>query len=206
MTSPGEAEDFRPTHIVPQEGLPAWESPDMSRPTVPLDAFLPVQMLSRRGEWGEILCANGWSAWVDGRMLVAVPQPPPTGGRPLTRTEDPRPLLGRCAEEVERYRRAVAELTSGRIDAESFRRAVRGLRAGVVIDGESVWLYDESTGRWMYGDGSRLTTYAVVSGPGAPPAREEAPPEEADTAAGAGVPDAPHEPTKIVELPGPEAG
>ncbi|MGW6689021.1 hypothetical protein [Streptomyces sp. NPDC054961] len=205
MTSPGEAVDFRPTHIVPQEGLAAWETPDMSRPTVPLDEFLPVQLLSRRGEWGEILCANGWSAWVDGRMLVAVPKPPPTGGRPLTRTEDPRPLLERCAGELERYRRAVSDLADGRADAESFRRAVRGLRAGVVVDGESVWLYDETSRRWMYGDGSRLMTFAVVAGPGASPP-PEAPREEPDTAGEAGLQDAPHERTRVVDLPGAEDG
>ncbi|MET9470044.1 hypothetical protein ABZY44_35690 [Streptomyces sp. NPDC006544] len=205
MTSPGEAVDFRPTHIVPQEGLAAWETPDMSRPTVPLDEFLPVQLLSQRGEWGEILCANGWSAWVDGRMLVAVPKPPPTGGRPLTRTEDPRPLLERCAGELERYRRAVADLAEGRSDAESFRRGVRGLRAGVVVDGESVWLYDETSRRWMYGDGSRLMTFAVVAGPGAPPT-PEAPRREPDTAEEADVRDAPYERTRVVDLPGAEDG
>ncbi|MFE9559771.1 hypothetical protein ACFYM0_01490 [Streptomyces sp. NPDC006487] len=211
MTSPGQAADFRPTHIVPQDGLPAWETPDLSRPTVPLDAFLPVRLLSRRGEWGEILCANGWSAWVDGRLLLAVPQPPPTGGRPLTRVEDPQPLLARCTEELERYRRAVTDLAAGRTDPESFRRSLRGVRVGVVVDGESVWLYDETAGRWMYGDGSRLATYAVVAGPGAPPA-PQTPPEEADTEGGVDVrdvprgPDVPHEPTKIVELPGPETG
>lgn len=206
MTSPGgHAADFRPTHIVPQDGLPAWETPDLSRPTVALDAFLPVRLLSMRGEWGEILCANGWSAWVDGRLLLAVPQPPPTGGRPLTRVEDPQPLLARCTEELERYRRAVTDLAAGRIDPESFRRSLRGVRVGVVVDGESVWLYDETAGRWMYGDGSRLATYAVVAGPGAPPA-PQAPPEEADTEGGGDVRDVPHEPTKIVDLPGPEAG
>ncbi|WP_327251313.1 hypothetical protein [Streptomyces sp. NBC_01244] len=208
MTSPGQAADFRPTHIVPQDGLPAWETPDLSRPTVPLDAFLPVRLLSRRGEWGEILCANGWSAWVDGRLLLAVPQPPPTGGRPLTRVEDPQPLLARCTEELERYRRAVTDLAAGRTDPESFRRSLRGVRVGVVVDGESVWLYDETAGRWMYGDGSRLATYAVVAGPGAPPA-PQTPPAEADTEGGGDVrdvPHVPHEPTKIVELPGPETG
>ncbi|MET9857293.1 hypothetical protein ABZY57_30740 [Streptomyces sp. NPDC006450] len=205
MTSPGNAADFRPTHIVPQDGLPAWETPDLSRPTVPLDAFLPVRLLSRRGEWGEILCANGWSAWVDGRLLLAVPQPPPTGGRPLTRVEDPQPLLARCTEELERYRRAVTDLAAGRIDPESFRRSLRGARVGVVVDGESVWLYDETAGRWMYGDGSRLATYAVVEGPGVP-AAPGTPPEEADTEGGGDVRHVPHEPTKIVELPGPEAG
>ncbi|GAA2618708.1 MULTISPECIES: hypothetical protein [Streptomyces] len=181
MSSPrgypgGEVDDFRPTHVVPQEGLPAWEGPDVTRPTVPLDPFLPVQLLSRRGEWGEVLCANGWSAWVDGRLLVAVPRPPPTtgGGNPV-RSEDPRPLLTRGSEALERYRRAVDELASGRIDTDAFRRSVRGLRAGVVIDGESVWLYDERSGRWLYDDGDRMTTYAVVAGPGGPAPPERAP-------------------------------
>lgn len=198
-------DEFQPTHVVPQEGLPAWEEPDVSRPTVPLDAFLPVQLLTRRGDWGEILCANGWSAWVDGRLLVAVPQPPPTGGRPLTRTEDPLPLLEHCAEVLERYRQAVGELASGRADTEAFRRATRGLRVGVVVDGESVWLYEEATRRWMYGDGTRLATYAVGKGPGDP--------AEATPPAGAGGPEgaapAPpaagwvseHEPTQVVTPP-----
>ncbi|MCJ1676831.1 hypothetical protein MTF65_05600 [Streptomyces sp. APSN-46.1] len=167
MTNPDEPADFRPTHVVPQEGLHAWEAPDTSRPTTPLDAFLPVQLLSRRGEWAEILCANGWSAWVDGRLLVPVPQPPPTGGRPLTRAEDPRPLLSRTAEALDRYRRASDEFGSGRLDAEGFRRGTRGLKAGMVLDGEAVWLYDDASGRWMYGEGTRLTTYAVAAGPGA---------------------------------------
>ncbi|MFG2710704.1 hypothetical protein ACGFX2_09060 [Streptomyces goshikiensis] len=165
MTNPDEFADFRPTHVVPQEGLPAWEEPGTSRPTTALDAFLPVRLLARRGEWAEILCANGWSAWVDGRLLVAVPQPPPTGGRPLARTEDPRPLLSRTAEALDRYRRAADDLGSGRLDAEGFRSLTRGVRAGMVLDGEAVWLYDEASGRWMFGDGVRLTTYAVAAEP-----------------------------------------
>ncbi|WP_158717772.1 hypothetical protein [Streptomyces sp. NRRL F-2664] len=180
--------DFRPTHVVPPPGLSAWEAPDVSRPTAALDAFLPVQLLSRRGEWGEILCANGWSAWVDGRLLVAVPQPPPTTGeRPSVRAEDPRPLLARGADALDRYRHAVDELASGRADTDAFRRSLRGVRAGVVVDGESVWLYDETSGRWMYGDGTRLATYAVTEGPGTahgPPST----PAEPDRGAG---PDAP---------------
>ncbi|MFF4388276.1 hypothetical protein ACFY0G_16060 [Streptomyces sp. NPDC001552] len=214
MSSPlgqpgGEVEGFRPTHVVPQEGLPAWEGPDVSRPTVPLDPFLPVQLLSRRGEWGEVLCANGWSAWVDGRLLVAVPQPPPTaGGRPPVRSEDPRPLLTRGSEALERYRRAVDELASGRIDADAFRRSLRGLRAGVVIDGESVWLYDEKSGRWLYDDGDRMTTYAVVAGPGGPAAPEPGPrqpPPDTTPAGGAPVRREPP-PTDAVGIPREEPG
>ena len=97
-------EDFRPTHVVPQDGLPAWEAPDVSRPTEPLDPLLPVQLVDRRGDWGRILCANGWSAWVDGRLLVAVPHEPPAAGQPLARTADPRPLLARVEESLSQYR------------------------------------------------------------------------------------------------------
>ncbi|MFD7627894.1 hypothetical protein ACFV7Q_17990 [Streptomyces sp. NPDC059851] len=172
MTYPGPEDygtvtGFRPTHVVPQDGMPAWETPDVSRPTASLDAFLPVQLLSRRGEWGEVLCANGWSAWVDGRLLVSVPQPPPTGGQPRARTDDPRPLIARSAGVLDRYRRAVEELAAGRLDGEAFRSGTKGLRAGVVVDGESVWLYDEPTGHWMYGDGARLSTYAATGEPDA---------------------------------------
>ncbi|MFE7095317.1 SH3 domain-containing protein [Streptomyces erythrochromogenes] len=208
--------DFRPTHVVPPPGLSAWEAPDVSRPTAALDAFLPVQLLSRRGEWGEILCANGWSAWVDGRLLVAVPQPPPTTGeRPSVRAEDPRPLLERGADALERYRHAVDELASGRVDTDAFRRSLRGLRVGVVVDGESVWLYDESSGRWMYGDGTRLATYAVIDGLGAAPGPGSAQ-EDPDRAGPAGAgPDAPPAgpqaggtdratPTRIVDTHDPE--
>lgn len=81
MTSPGyQISGFRPTHVVPQDGLAAWDAPDPSRPTVALDALLPVELVERRGDWGHVRCANGWSAWVDGRLLVAVPQDPPAAG------------------------------------------------------------------------------------------------------------------------------
>ncbi|MET9701252.1 hypothetical protein ABZY31_30660 [Streptomyces sp. NPDC006529] len=211
---PDGPDDFRPTHVVPQEGLPAWEAPDLSLATTPLDPFLPVQLLSRRGEWGEILCSNGWSAWVDGRLLVAVPQPPPTAGRPLTRTEDPRPLLARSGDALERYRRAVEDLAAGRADTEGFRRGTRGLRVGVVLDGEAAWLYDDTDGRWMYCDGTRLETYAVTAAPAARPLREPGSgargaepgaPSAAETAAqepGApGGGPASHAPTRLVGLP-----
>ncbi|MFI8259845.1 MULTISPECIES: hypothetical protein [unclassified Streptomyces] len=226
MTSAAGPADFHPTHVVPREGLPAWEGPDLSRPTAALDPFLPVQLLSRRGEWGEILCANGWSAWVDGRLLVPVPEPPPpTGGRAPERAEDPLPLLAHAAGALERYRQAAADLASGRTGTEEFRRATRGLRAGIVVDGESVWLYEEAGGRWMYGDATGLVTYAVGEVPGAPGDPEPSEPQgpqgpqeepsssareergaEADVradparAAAAGR-DAGHEPTRIVTPP-----
>ncbi|MFI7413300.1 hypothetical protein ACIBU0_31965 [Streptomyces sp. NPDC049627] len=181
MASPG----FRPTHVVPRHGMPAWEAPDPARPTVPLDPFLPVQLVERRGDWGHILCANGWSAWVDGRFLVAVPQDPPTaGGGPLTRTADPRPLLARVEHVLAGYRSAVEDLAAGGLDGEAFRVRTSGLRIGVVVDGESLWLYDAEHGRWVYADGTRLSTYATDDGPRAtedPGPRPTAAPDHAPT-------------------------
>lgn len=164
MTTPG----FRPTHVVPQHGMPAWEAPDPARPTVDLDPLLPVQLLERQGDWGHVLCFNGWSAWVDGRRLVAVPLDPPAADGPLTRAADPRPLLGRAQEALARYRSAVEDLAGG-LDRESFRTRTHGMRIGVVIDGESVWLYDSAHGHWVYADGTRMTTYATDETPVAEP-------------------------------------
>ncbi|MCT9075875.1 hypothetical protein [Streptomyces fulvoviolaceus] len=161
MTTPG----FRPTHVVPGIGMPAWEAPDPARPTLPLDPLLPVRLVERRGDWGHVLCANGWSAWVDARFLLAVPQDPPAAESPLTRTADPRPLLARADETLSRYRVAVDELAAGGLDGEAFQGRTRGLRIGVVVDGESVWLYDAAHARWVYADGTRLSTYATDDGP-----------------------------------------
>lgn len=176
---------FRPTHVVPEHGMPAWEAPDPARPTVPLDALLPVQLLERRGDWAHVLCSNGWSAWVDGRHLISVSQDPPAAGGPLTRTADPRPLLARAEQALVRYRSAVEDLAGGGLDGASFQARTKGLRIGVVVDGESVWLYDADHERWVHGDGTRLSTYASADGPRAEPA------------------DPGHAPTQVVSPDGP---
>lgn len=210
MTTPG----FRPTHVVPQHGMPAWEAPDPARPTVDLDPLLPVQLLERQGDWGHVLCFNGWSAWVDGRRLVAVPLDPPAADGPLTRAADPRPLLGRAQEALARYRSAVEDLAGG-LDRESFRTRTHGMRIGVVVDGESVWLYDSAHGHWVYADGSRMTTYATDETPAAepesraaetprhPPTRMVPPEGPADTPPSARS--APAGPTRVVPPEAPEA-
>jgi serine/threonine-protein kinase PknK len=63
---------FVPTHAAPERGLPAWSTPDPTYPAVAtLDPWLPVQVLRWWGEWAHIRCANGWEAWVNGRLLVS---------------------------------------------------------------------------------------------------------------------------------------
>ncbi|MFD0422345.1 hypothetical protein [Streptomyces parvus] len=195
--------EFRPTHVVPPDGLPAWESPDVARPTDPLDALLPVQVRDRRGDWAYVACSNGWSAWVDGRLLVSVPRTPPAPGAPMARTADPRPLLARAEESLSRYRRAAQDLAEGRSDGEDFRQRTRGLRVGMVVDGESVWLYDAEHERWVFCDGTRLSTYAAEAGPGAAApvsaSGEAETPEPFRVAASEGP-----EPTRVVPPEGPE--
>ncbi|MFD6289293.1 hypothetical protein [Streptomyces sp. NPDC060205] len=209
-TTPG----FRPTHVVPRDGMAAWDAPDPVRPTVPLDALLPVRLVERRGDWGHVLCANGWSAWVDGRLLVAVPQDPPAAGQPLTRTADPRPLLARAEETLRRYRQHVEELAADRLDLETFHDLTTGLRAGIVVEGEAVWLYEAEHERWVYCDGTRASTYATAQ----PPSTAPAGPEPAPAEPGPGPPDAAstpatgpeppavggHAPTQVVRSAGPE--
>lgn len=192
MTTPG----FLPTHVVPPSGMAAWEAPDPARPTVRLDALLPVRLLDRRGDWGHVLCSNGWSAWVDGRLLVAVPRDPPAAAALPARTADPRPLLARVEETLTRYRTEVEALAAGRLDGESFRDRTQGLRVGVVVDGESLWLFDATHGRWVYCDGTRLSAFAVSRSPHEDPAAAASPP------AGTPTPASAPEPTRVV--PGPE--
>lgn len=158
--------DFLPSHVVPPDGLPTWSAPDATRPMPALDPLLPVQVVEREGDWARALCSNGWSAWVDGRLLLPVPHGPPAAGRPAARTADPRPLLSSVAQELSRYRELVEELSAGRLDGETFAERTRGLRVGLVVDGEAVWLYDARHERWCYCDGVSLATFTV----GGPPA------------------------------------
>lgn len=60
---------FVPTHTLDRD-LPAWTTPDPSlAPVATLGAHLPVRVVERLGDWARIECDNGWSGWVDGRIL-----------------------------------------------------------------------------------------------------------------------------------------
>ena len=64
---------FTPTHVLPSGGLPAWAEPDPSQAVVAtIEARMEVVVREERGAWSEVLCNNGWSAWVDARRLLAV--------------------------------------------------------------------------------------------------------------------------------------
>lgn len=120
--------DFRPTHVVPRSGLDAWEAPDPGLPTTPLDAFLPVRLEERAGDWGRILCSNGWTAWVDARLQE---------GMYFHATYD-------AGDALDVYQSQETLDLDRRIDADRLRAACRtlldrntGLRAGFTSDGLS---------------------------------------------------------------------
>lgn len=163
MSSPGEG--FEATHVVPPGGLPTWAGPDPERPSARLDPLLPVRLAELRGDWAQVVCSNGWAAWVDGRLLVALPRSPRATVRPLSAVQDPRPLLIRLERALADYRRLVDDLAAGRLDLEAFRRRSQGLRLGAVVDGAAAWLLDLDEGSWYYCDGTRLRTYATVEPP-----------------------------------------
>ncbi|WP_269859662.1 hypothetical protein [Streptomyces sp. RPT161] len=169
--------EFRPTHVTPRHAVPAWAETSRGQevPSAWLDPLLPVRVTDRRGDWCRIECSNGWIAWVDGRPLISIPDEPPTAGLPLGRTSDPRPLLARVDQAVGGYRRKLEELMAGRTDDATFRASTRGVRLGVVLNGDEVWLFDAETDRWYYCDGPALATFAATSGPSAaePPASDQ---------------------------------
>jgi RsiW-degrading membrane proteinase PrsW (M82 family) len=60
-----------PTRVVPAGGLPVWAVPDPARPPVAvIPEGVPVVVAARDGEWAQIRNANGWTGWVDGRLLI----------------------------------------------------------------------------------------------------------------------------------------
>jgi hypothetical protein len=59
-------------------GMPAWAQPN---PALPPQAQLAPGTQLQVAEWSQsgwarVVASNGWSGWVDGRMLVAFGQAP----------------------------------------------------------------------------------------------------------------------------------
>ncbi|MEZ5115379.1 MAG: hypothetical protein R2737_03835 [Candidatus Nanopelagicales bacterium] len=59
---------WRPTHTVPAGGA-TWYSLTDRSPGGTLDAGLEVAVVERVGDWARITAANGWTGWVDARLL-----------------------------------------------------------------------------------------------------------------------------------------
>jgi hypothetical protein len=70
--SPAPAQQpWTPSHRVPPQGMQAWAAPDPAGAVIAtLGGHLPVQVTEVRGAWAHIVCSNGWTGWVDDRLLV----------------------------------------------------------------------------------------------------------------------------------------
>ena len=69
-TEPPDASPFAATHVVPAAGLATYAGAEEGGgENGRLDPGLEVQVLEQHGDWAKILCSNGWSAWVDARLL-----------------------------------------------------------------------------------------------------------------------------------------
>jgi hypothetical protein len=70
---------FRPTHRTAPTGMDTWPRPDANAARGPrIGEPLDVELLEQSGDWAKVAFSNGWTAWVDGRLLV------PLRGRPAT--------------------------------------------------------------------------------------------------------------------------
>ncbi len=70
--APGPA-GWTPTHVVPAAGMAAWSAPDPSQPPlVTLAAGVQLSILEERGAWAHVMGSNGWTGWVDSRLLAPI--------------------------------------------------------------------------------------------------------------------------------------
>jgi hypothetical protein len=62
---------WAPTHMIPAPGMASWATPDPSvPPTDSLQPGLELQVAEHFGDWARVVASNGWSGWVDARLLV----------------------------------------------------------------------------------------------------------------------------------------
>lgn len=70
VQQPAPMGGWAPSHSVPPQGLRAWGAPDPSGPVVAnLAPGLPIQVAEVRGAWARVICSNGWTGWIDGRII-----------------------------------------------------------------------------------------------------------------------------------------
>jgi SH3-like domain-containing protein len=142
---------FSATHLVPSDGLDARLSPSSQTAIAArLDGGLDVQLLERRGEWAQIACSNGWTAWVDVRRLI------PTEAAVSAPVLIDDVLSQAIDAALARYADLVGELQAGRIDETAFQRDA--YRAGLIVRDSEAWMLDLATERWWRYDGLSLTT------------------------------------------------
>ena len=62
---------WAPTHAVPVAGMSAWAVPDPTQqPIAQLAAGVQLMLVEQQGAWARVVGSNGWSGWVDGRLVT----------------------------------------------------------------------------------------------------------------------------------------
>lgn len=70
---PPAASVWMPTHRIAAAGQTAWPAPDPGLPpVVTLAALLEVRLAEQTGEWARVVASNGWTGWVDVRLLTRI--------------------------------------------------------------------------------------------------------------------------------------
>ncbi len=64
---------WAPTHVVPVGGMAAWAVPDPTQaPIAQLASGVQLVLAEQQGAWARVVGSNGWSGWVDGRLLTKI--------------------------------------------------------------------------------------------------------------------------------------
>jgi len=70
--APAAPTGWMPTHRAAPPGQQSWDQPDPSRPMTPLAGYLDLMVVQRVGDWARVVASNGWSGWVDARLLIPI--------------------------------------------------------------------------------------------------------------------------------------
>lgn len=72
---------WKPARQVPPTGMAAWSSPDPSMaPVANLSPGVQLRVDEQRGAWARVTGSNGWTGWVDARILQPIGAVAPAGG------------------------------------------------------------------------------------------------------------------------------
>jgi len=142
---------FDPTHAAPAAGLKTWVSPG-GEPAADIPSGLEVQLAERQGDWARVICSNGWSTWVDGRVLIDL----------AALQSAALDVVNRLDAALKQYEKVINEAVANPVDDQEFRR--RAFEAGMVVSDGEAWFLDLANGRWCRYDGFTVTTLDVGKG------------------------------------------
>jgi hypothetical protein len=154
--------------VVPAGGLQAWAEPNPAQPPVArLEAGVDIWVADRLGEWAHVRCSNGWSGWVDGRLLPMAPPPPHSPPAPAAQAT-PSPVRATAPSAWT----ATHAVPAGGLDAwgrpdgavAPLTHLAAGVQLSVVESQPNGWTHVVGANGWRgWVDGRRLV--GAASGP-----------------------------------------